>query len=84
MPRNSPPQLTPFLAQKCRELVFATAERYGIPPVYITAHVRYRKADLARKEVMCTMITDFGFRRWQVAKIFRRDVRRLRKSVLGV
>jgi len=84
MPRQPPPELTPELARRIREMVFAAAKRHDIPPVWITAHVRYPAGDAARREVMRAMILELGMRRWQVAKIFQRDRRRLRKSVLGV
>ena len=72
------------VAQECRDLVYAAAKKYDIPPVYITAHIRIPAADKARKEVMCTMIVDLKLKRWQVAAAFGRDLRRVRKSVLGV
>ena len=72
------------IAEKCRELVYATAKKYGLPPVFITAHVRHPVADSVRKEVMRTMIVDYGLSRKLVAGIFGRDLRRVRKSVLGV
>lgn len=83
IPRKPPPSLTPELREKVIALIMA-ADRHKIPPVYVTAHVRYPAADTARHEVMRTMITELGLRRWQVAYIFNRDVRRVRKSVLGV
>lgn len=76
--------ITRPVAEKCRELVYATAKKYDLPAVYITAHIRNPIADEARKEVQRTMITDLGLRRYQVAAIFGRDLRRVRKSVLGV
>lgn len=72
------------IAEKCRELVYATAKKYSLPPVYITAHVRYKGTDEARKEVMRTMIVNFGLSRKLVAGIFGRDLRRVSKSALGV
>ena len=80
----TPHPLDDAMLDRCRELIESTAKTYGIAPVLITAHVRLREADAARKEVQCTMITVFGLRRWQVARIFNRDLRRVRKSVLGV
>ena len=70
-------------AQRCRELVYAAAEKYQVPPAYIVAHIRGRKVDAARHEVMRSMLTELKLRRWQVAAIFCRDLRRVRKSVLG-
>ena len=72
------------LAEKCRNLVMKTSVKYGVPPVYITAHIRVRAADVARREVWRTMIVQFGMTRKLVADIFGRDRRRLRKSVIGV
>lgn len=71
------------LAQRCREFVFAAAKKYGLPPVVITAHTRWVQADRARLEVQRRMIDELGMKRWQVAKIFGRDVRRVRASVLN-
>lgn len=84
MPRPNPVQLDAKTIARCRKLVFDAAERFQIPPVLITAHVRHRTADIARTEVMRTMIVTIHLRRWQVARLFGRDVRRVRKSVLGV
>lgn len=58
--------------------------KYHIQPIYITAHVRHPVVDEARKEVQRVMLTRMRMRRWQVAKLFNRDLRRVRKSVLGV
>jgi hypothetical protein len=70
--------------QQCRDIAFEVAKEFAIPPVFITAHIRGKKADAARKKVMILMITEVGLLRSQVAYAFNRDVRRTRKSVLGV
>ena len=72
------------MMERCRELIIATADAHGVAPVLITAHIRLRAADVARTEVYRAMITDLHLRRWQIALILKRDVRRLRRSVLGV
>lgn len=72
------------LAEKCREIVFKRARKYGIPPAYIVAHVRMIPADKARVEAWREMITRLGMSRQLVATIFGRDRRRLRRSVIGV
>jgi hypothetical protein len=72
------------MMEKCRVLVFKAAEFYDVPPVAITAHTRMVAADHARHWVMRTMIRRYGLRRWQVAYLFQRDLRRVRRSVLGV
>jgi AraC-like DNA-binding protein len=72
------------MVQKCRALVFKAAEFYEVPPVCITAHTRLVKADAARHWVMRQMIRRLHMRRWQVALMFQRDLRRVRRSVLGV
>ena len=85
MPANRrAPEMTDEMLRKCRHLVYEAAIDYDVPPVFITAHIRNRKADEARKHVMRQMITELGMARYQVAKIFNRDLRRVRKSVLGV
>ena len=66
----------------CRVLVYEAAERHGVPPVYVTAHVRVPAAVQARAEVMVTMIDRYGMKRWQVAFLFGRAKRRVRASVL--
>lgn len=78
------PSLSPALAERCRALVLFTARKYEIPPVYVTAHVRAPIADQARKEVWRVMIGEMGMTRGQVAGLFGRDLRRVRKSVLGI
>jgi hypothetical protein len=72
------------LRRRCTSLVYQVAQKHDVAPVLITAHVKSIAADRARREVMVTMITEFGMRRWQVASAFGRDLRRVRKSVLGV
>jgi len=72
------------MARKCRAVVYRTAAKHGVPPVYITAHIRLSAADEARLEVWRYMFRVLGLRRWQIAKMFCRDVRRVRKSVIGV
>ncbi len=76
--------MTDFLADRCRKLVLEVAKKHNVAPCLITAHVRHEIADEARKEVMRRMIVEFGFRRSRVARIFGRDLRRVRRSVLGV
>jgi hypothetical protein len=83
MSRKIARKFTPELARACREVVFMTAKKYEIPPVHITAHVRTHAADAARHEAMRVMITSLRLARWQVAAMFFRDLRRVRKSVLG-
>ena len=71
------------LAEKCRRLVYKTAQQYGIPPVWITAHIRAVTADRARREVWWVMVHQYRMSRQLVAKIFGRDRRRIRESVIG-
>jgi len=49
MPKRTALEITPELAEECRRLVYAAAERHNIPPVYITSHMRGPAADKARK-----------------------------------
>lgn len=78
-------QAIPYsVVQKCYALVHREAEKRGIPAVYITAHVRNPVADKARKSVQRKMIVKLKMKRCQVAAFFGRDLRRVRKSVLGV
>lgn len=83
MAKRQAPELTPQLMAECRRLVFSAAEHYEVPPVTITAHTRIVKADHARRWVMRMMLLRLGMRRWQVAYLFRRDLRRVRASVIG-
>ena len=76
--------LNESVAAKCRVLVYDAAKSYQIPPVWVTAHIRIPAADKARREVMRSMIVELKLKRWQVAAAFNRDLRRVRKSVLGV
>lgn len=84
MAKRKAPRFTPKLREECRSLVYLAAKVYRVPPAYITAHTRFGAADVARKWVMCEMIKTLRLRRHQVAMIFGRDLRRVRKSVLGV
>jgi hypothetical protein len=81
---RKPAPFTEEQKQQCRVIAFEVAKEFDIPPVFITAHIRGKKADAARKKVMILMITEVGLLRSQVAYAFNRDVRRTRKSVLGV
>ena len=83
MAKPSAPQITPRLKQKCKGLVFAAAGRWKVPPAYIVAHVRGNAVDEARRWVMVAMLRRLKMKRWQVAMAFGRDVRRIRRSVLG-
>jgi hypothetical protein len=84
MPKSTAIPITPELAEQCRNLVIFTANKYELPPVYLTAHVRHVVADEARKEVWRVMVGEMGLKRYQVAGMFGRDLRRIRKSVIGV
>ncbi|MEO5713589.1 MAG: hypothetical protein ABIT37_08865 [Luteolibacter sp.] len=83
MPRHSKQPITRELMDRCRKLVYAVAENYDLPPVYLTAHVRKPLADVARKEVWRVMVVEMGLNRQTVATIFGRDRRRIRASVLA-
>jgi hypothetical protein len=84
MPKTPPVKLNHATAERTRKLVYRVAKQFDIPPVYVTAHVRSRAADAARLVVWRVMIGEMGFRRHQVARMFNRDRRRLRASVIGV
>jgi chromosomal replication initiation ATPase DnaA len=83
MSKVSPPAITTELREMCSNVVYAVAAEYRIPPVFVTAHIRTEKAVIARRKVMSIMLTKFGMRRYQVAEAFGRDIRRVRKSVIG-
>lgn len=72
------------LRKKATTIVFVVAKKYNVPPVHVTAHVLSRQADKARMEAMRAMIAELGMKRCEVAQAFGRDLRRVRKSVLGV
>ena len=76
--------MTPELRAACCGLVFKAAKFYEIPPAYITAHTRFTQADRARRWVMQQMLRKLHMKRYQVALAFGRDIRRVRKSVLGI
>lgn len=84
MAKRTAPEITPELREQCRQLVYSAAEKYHIPPAYITAHTRFASADKARKWVMCQMLQVLHMKRHQIAMAFGRDLRRVRKSALGV
>lgn len=77
-------EITPKRAEECRKLVHDAAKKHDVPPVFITAHYRHPAADLARKEIWRVMLGEMKMKRVEVATIFGRDRRRLRRSVLGV
>lgn len=70
--------------ESIRQRIYSLAEVYAIPPVYITAHVRYPAAFAARKHLMLILMSDFKLARYQIAMVLGRDRRRVRKSVLGM
>lgn len=77
-------EITPAVEIRIHQVVLDVAKKHDVPPVYITAHTRKRGVDEARKEVWRKLISEVGLTRGQVAEIFGRDLRRLRKSVIGV
>lgn len=84
MAKSSAPPITPRLRARCREFVYQEAARFSVPPAYVVAHVRGIAVDEARRRVMVRMIRTLRMKRWQVAMAFGRDVRRVRRSVLGI
>ena len=68
--------------KKCRDLVVEAAQRYAIPPAYVTAHIRIPAAVAARREVQRAMLA-MGLTRSQLAGAFGCDLRRVRASVIG-
>lgn len=84
MPRYLGPVINPAIVQNCRNIITECAVKYQIPPAFVVAHVRGSAADAARKEAMRRILTQIGLRRTQLAKLFGRSPRRVRKSVLGV
>lgn len=68
--------------RQCKTLLVETAEKHGVPPAFIVAHLRNVAVVVARKEVMLGML-ELGLTRSQVAMAFGRDLRRVRASVIG-
>lgn len=60
------------------------AKEYGADPMNIVCYSRIPVADKARMAVWKVMVGEWGVKRSHVAKMFKRDVRCLRKSVIGV
>lgn len=69
--------------RKCRLIVIRWAAYHDVPPGHVTAHLRSISAVRARRDAMREMLRDLGLNRGQVAMAFQRDLRRVRKSVLG-
>lgn len=84
MPPKLARKMDHALAEQCRKLVFKTAKKYDVPPAFIVGHIRSVSVDAARYEVWRVMLLNFHMTRTQIAEIFGRDRRRLRRSVLGV
>lgn len=82
MPKRRSRPLTKEMAIQCRELVEDKAREYGIPASHITAHVASVPASQARFEVWRVMINEWGMKRHVIARMFSRDLRRLRASVI--
>lgn len=58
------------------------AAYYDVPPAYVVAHVSSVAANKARKEAQLAMLS-IGLTRAQVALAFQRNLRRVRRSVIG-
>jgi len=84
MPRSPTAIIDQKLMLHARDLVLGKAKEYTVNPMDVVLDTRGRRIHQARKEVWRIMIGEWGLRRHQVAKMFNRDVRRLRKSVIGV
>jgi hypothetical protein len=80
---SRPQTVSPATKAKCRELVRQAAVKHQIPPAMIVAHCRFRRADLARREVMRRMHQELGLCRRVIAEAFGRDLRRVRASELA-
>ena len=76
-------QANPRVIFVIERVVRTVAKERGVPPAYITAHIRGVAVDEARKEVWRRLIVERGMTRGLVAKVFRRHHRRVRRSVLG-
>jgi hypothetical protein len=64
-------------------LVIEEARKAGVPPAFITAHIKHHKSNVARKAVQRRMHRELGMPRYQIAEAFQRSLRRVRASVLG-
>lgn len=82
-PTNGMPDLE--LRLKCREVLIEVAQAHHVAPCLVLAHVvEPPSANVARIEVQRRMFSEFGIRRRWIALMFRRDLRRMRRSVIGV
>jgi hypothetical protein len=82
MPRSVTPVISPAIIRRCRQMVVEAADAYQVPPAYIIAHVPGPDAHKARLEVWRRMFEELGLRRHQIARLFGRDLRRVRASVI--
>lgn len=71
------------IRSQCREILITEACRYKVDPALVVAHVRYPRASAARKAVQLRMMEELGMKRHQIAKMFGRDLRRVRASVMN-
>lgn len=70
---------------KCLTILLETAAKHRVAPCLIVAHVvEPPAANVARIETQARMFTELGLRRRWIAYAFQRDLRRLRRSVIGV
>lgn len=76
---NLPPKQ---IRRKCLQLVIDAAARHDVPPAYIVAHIASKRVHRARLEVMRGMFK-LGLKRCQIAAAFNRDLRQVRRSVIG-
>lgn len=74
-----------FTRRRCIKILLEESRRFNVPDYLITAHtVEPPRANEARKAVQRRMMTELGISRAQIARVFGRSVRRVRRSVLGV
>jgi hypothetical protein len=76
-------EANPRVIASIEHVVRTVATERGVPPAYVTAHIRGPAVDEARKEVWRWLIVDLRMQRGLVAKVFGRHHRRVRRSVLG-
>ena len=73
-----------FTRLRCVRILLEESARFGVPDFCITAHVvEPPRANTARKVVQRRMIEELGISRAQIARVFGRSVRRVRRSVIG-
>ncbi len=65
-------------------MVIDASQTFGIPATLIVGHYGGAEVGKLRRKLQAAMVMELNMKRWEVAYMFNRDVRRCQSSVLGI